>query len=90
MTSDIVIMDAVKLTMTVIGQLSTFIMIPLLISGLTIAVFQAATQINEASLSFIPKLVIIFFLILLMGDYLLDILVEFTRHILTQIPNLVM
>lgn len=88
MTSSIIIMDSIKQTMSVIGTLSMVIMIPLLCVGLTIAVFQAATQINEASLSFIPKLIFIFFAILLGGDYLLDTLMEFTRHIFAQIPVL--
>ena len=86
---EVILIDSTKQTMSITGELASLTMIPLLIVGLSIAVFQAATQINEASLSFIPKLVVIFFIVLVGGDALLDTLTEFTRHILSQIPVIV-
>ena len=88
MTNEILILDSIKQGMTVAGSISMMIMGPLLAVGLMIAIFQAATQINEASLSFIPKLVVIFFIILLGGDMLLDTISEYFTHVFSQIPVL--
>ncbi|KDM90850.1 hypothetical protein EA58_13905 [Photobacterium galatheae] len=84
--NDLVIIDAIKQGMSVTGSISMMVMVPLLAVGLLIAVFQAATQINEASLSFIPKLIVIFFIVLFMGDMLLDHLSDYFRHVFSQIP----
>ncbi|MCY9860962.1 flagellar biosynthetic protein FliQ [Vibrio coralliirubri] len=86
MSNQILLMDAIKEGMTVTGSIAMMVMGPLLAVGLAIAIFQAATQINEASLSFIPKLVVIFFIILLGGDMLLDTLSEYFKHVFGQIP----
>ena len=60
-----------------------------LIVGLIVSIFQAATQINEATLSFIPKLVGIFITLVIAGPWMLSILVDYMREILTSIPTLV-
>lgn len=57
--------------------------------GLVISIFQAATQINEMTLSFIPKLLAMFLVILLAGPWMLTVLVDFTRRILTSIPQMI-
>lgn len=57
--------------------------------GLVISIFQAATQINEMTLSFIPKLLAMFLVILLAGPWMLTVLVDFTRRILSSIPQMV-
>jgi len=50
-----------------------------LIVGLIVSVFQAATQINEATLSFIPKLISVFITLLLVGPWMLSVLVGYMR-----------
>jgi flagellar biosynthetic protein FliQ len=50
-----------------------------LIVGLVVSVFQAATQINEATLSFIPKLISVFITLLLVGPWMLSVLVGYMR-----------
>ncbi|MCX8145599.1 MAG: flagellar biosynthesis protein FliQ [Azovibrio sp.] len=60
-----------------------------LLVGLIISIFQAATQINEATLSFIPKLVAVFIALLLAGPWMLQLMVDFMRRMLESIPNII-
>jgi flagellar biosynthetic protein FliQ len=57
--------------------------------GLLISVFQAATQINEMTLSFIPKLLAMFLVMILAGPWMLATLVDFTRQLLSSIPQII-
>lgn len=59
-----------------------------LIVGVVIGVIQAATSINEMTLSFIPKLIAIGAALLIFGSWMLGTLVEFTRSIFLRIPTL--
>ena len=59
-----------------------------LVVGLLVSVFQAATQINEATLSFIPKLLGIFAAMIIAGPWMVSILVDYMRQVLTSIPTL--
>ena len=59
-----------------------------LVVGLAIGVIQAATSVNEATLSFIPKLLAIALALLLFGSWQLVTLVDFTRAIFQRIPTL--
>ncbi len=60
-----------------------------LIVGLIVSIFQAATQINEATLSFIPKLVGIFAALLFAGPWMLSVMLDYMRQVFTSIPTLV-
>ena len=60
-----------------------------LIIGLIVSIFQAATQINESTLSFIPKLVGIFVAIVVAGPWILSVMLDYMRQVFTGIPNLV-
>lgn len=57
--------------------------------GLVVSIFQAATQINEQTLSFIPKLVGVMAMMLLAGHWMLMTLVDYMHHVFTMIPQLV-
>jgi flagellar biosynthetic protein FliQ len=57
--------------------------------GLLISIFQAATQINEMTLSFIPKLLAVGITVVLLGPWLISTMVDYMRNLLTQIPSLV-
>ena len=57
--------------------------------GLIVSIFQAATQINEMTLSFIPKLVGIFVTLVLAGPWILSVILDYMRQMLTGIPGLV-
>ncbi|MEM9531414.1 MAG: flagellar biosynthesis protein FliQ [Pseudomonadota bacterium] len=56
--------------------------------GLVIGVLQAATQIQEMTLSFIPKLLAVLVTTAVMGHWMLTVLVEYTRQLVTDIPAL--
>jgi len=60
-----------------------------LIIGLVVSIFQAATSINEQTLSFIPKLVGIFITLVLAGPWMLTIMTDYMRSIFTGIPGMV-
>jgi flagellar biosynthetic protein FliQ len=72
--------------------LTMMIAAPLLLSalavGLLIGVFQAATQIQEMTLSFIPKLIVLVFALLIAGPWMLRLITEFTLRLFSEIPGL--
>lgn len=57
-----------------------------LVTGLIVSVFQAVTQIQEPTLAFIPKIVIVALAILLFGPFMLALLTDFTTRVFTGIP----
>ncbi|WP_374349751.1 flagellar biosynthesis protein FliQ [Chitinimonas sp.] len=60
-----------------------------LLVGLMISVFQAATQINEATLSFIPKLLVTFLVAVLAGPWMLETIMDYTIRLYQSIPSMV-
>ncbi|MFO1282227.1 MAG: flagellar biosynthesis protein FliQ [Burkholderiales bacterium] len=60
-----------------------------LVVGLVVAVLQAATQINEMTLSFIPKLVAMFAALVVAGPWMLATLVDFTQRLFGSIPQVI-
>jgi len=60
-----------------------------LITGLIVGAFQAATQINEMTLSFIPKLIAISVALMIAGPWMLKVLVGYTRELFESIPTLI-
>jgi flagellar biosynthetic protein FliQ len=60
-----------------------------LIIGLVVSIFQAATQINEQTLSFIPKLVGIFVALVVAGPWMLSVMLDYMREVFSGIPGLV-
>ena len=60
-----------------------------LVSGLVISLFQAATQINEPTLSFIPKLLAVFATLVVAGPWMLGIALDYIRNLFASIPQLV-
>lgn len=66
---------------------------PLLLSalatGLLIGMFQAATSINEMTLSFIPKLIVLVLALVISGTWMLDLITSFTEQLMTAIPYLI-
>jgi flagellar biosynthesis protein FliQ len=57
-----------------------------LLTGLLVSVFQAATQLNEASLSFLPKLMAVLAALVVAGPWMIQMLVEYIQRLLTSIP----
>ena len=60
-----------------------------LVIGLVVSLFQAATQINEMTLSFIPKILGVFAVLVAAGPWLLETLLDFTRSVFTGFPQLI-
>lgn len=74
-------------------EITILVSAPLLLAalavGLLVSIFQAATQINEMTLSFIPKLLVMFVVLVVAGPWMLNLLMDFTRRLFTSIPGLV-
>jgi flagellar biosynthetic protein FliQ len=60
-----------------------------LITGLIVGLFQAATQINEATLSFIPKLLAVFATLVIAGPWMMGVALDYMRNLFESIPQLV-
>ena len=75
--------------MWVLALASAPILIPALVSGLLLGMIQAATSINEQTLSFVPKLVVVAVSIMVFGAMILGLLSDFTNEIFARIPDLV-
>ncbi len=73
----------------VLMMLTLVILIPALIVGLMVSMFQAATQINEMTLSFIPKLIVTLFTLMLAGPWMLRLLTDYTLQLIQDIPYIV-
>jgi len=84
-------------TVTTIGQqalwVTMLIAAPLLLSalavGLLVGMFQAATQINEMTMSFIPKLLVVVLALVVAGPWMLSVIVNYTTNLMGQIPSLI-
>ncbi len=85
-----------EMVMTIANQalelvllLTGVILLPALAVGLLVSMFQAATQLNEQTLSFIPKLAVTFITLMVAGSWLLQLLMTFTKRLITDIPMII-
>jgi flagellar biosynthetic protein FliQ len=73
-------------------EMTLLVSAPLLLTalaiGLLVSIFQAATQINEMTLSFIPKMIGVFVAIVVAGPWMLQLLVDYTQRLFATIPAL--
>ena len=83
------VMTMGRTAMEVTLMVSAPLLLVALIIGLIISIFQAATQINEATLSFIPKLVAVFIALVVAGPWMLSVMLDYMRQVFTGIPNMV-
>ncbi len=70
-------------------QLGAPLLLVALLTGLVVSLFQAATQINEATLSFIPKLLAVFATLVIAGPWMLGVALDYIRNLFASIPQLV-
>ena len=77
--------QAVEMTLILSGPL----LLAALVIGLIISIFQAATQINEQTLSFIPKLLGMLLTLILAGPWMLQTMVDYIRRLLESIPQII-
>ena len=80
-------MGRTALEMTIL--VSSPVLLVTLVVGLIVSVFQAATQINDASLSFIPKLFAVLLTFVVAGPWMLTVMTDYMRRMLTDLPGLI-
>jgi flagellar biosynthetic protein FliQ len=88
MTPDFVMTIGQK-ALEVTLMLTAVILLPALGVGLLVSLFQAATQLNEQTLSFIPKLGVTFLTLMLAGSWLLQVVMTFTTRLFSDIPMII-
>jgi len=84
-----IILDLLREAFWLTLVLVAVLILPSLLIGLLVAVFQAATQINEQTLSFLPRLLMILLTLILAGPWLLGQLIEFSENLISSIPQIV-
>jgi len=77
--------QAIEMTLILSGPM----LLAALAVGLIISIFQAATQINEQTLSFIPKLLAMFLVLILAGPWMLQMMVDYIRRLFESIPQII-
>jgi flagellar biosynthetic protein FliQ len=88
MNADVVV-EIGQQAMEVAGVLAGMVLLPALAVGLIVAMFQAVTQINEMTLTFIPKLLVVALVMVLAGSWMLQYMVGYTTELISSIPELV-
>jgi flagellar biosynthetic protein FliQ len=83
------VMSMGRTAMEVTLMVSAPLLLVALIVGLVVSIFQAATQINEATLSFIPKLVGIFVALVVAGPWMLSVMTDYMRQVFSGIPGMI-
>jgi flagellar biosynthetic protein FliQ len=78
-----------RTAMEVTLMVSAPLLLVALIIGLIVSIFQAATQINEQTLSFIPKLVGVFVTLVIAGPWMITIMTDYMRNVFSNLPGLI-
>ncbi len=84
-----IFVDILRDALFLVILLVSAVIIPSLIVGLIVAVFQAATSINEQTLSFLPRLIVTILALILGGHWLVQKLMDFTIRLIGSIPSVV-
>ncbi len=77
--------EALEVTVLLLAVL----LLPAFAVGLLVSMFQAATQINEVTLSFIPKLLVTLLAIVIAGPWMINVLVDYMRRLMESIPSII-
>ena len=88
MTEDVIIklgQDALRTT----AMLSAPMLLSTLVVGLAVSIFQALTQINESTLTFIPKMIVVAVVFILAGPWMMDIMSQYTVTLFENIATIV-
>lgn len=84
-----VFVDILREALWLIIILVSAIVVPSLIVGLVVAVFQAATSINEQTLSFLPRLIVTLLALILAGHWVVGLITDFTLDLIQRIPQII-
>jgi len=87
--TDVMVGDIFTNALYLVLAIVVVIIIPSLLVGLMVSTFQAATQINEQTLSFLPRLIVTLLAMIMFGPWAVGAVLDFTRNIYTNIPFLV-
>ena len=87
--TDAAIGDIFTSALYIVLAIVVIIIVPSLIIGLVVSTFQAATQINEQTLSFLPRLIVTLLAIIGFGPWAVGAVLDFTREIYANIPYLI-
>ena len=88
MTPESVMMMGTEAMKVALALASPLLLIAL-ITGLVISILQAATQINEMTLSFIPKIIAVFVTIVVAGPWMLNLLLDYVRTLFNNLPYII-
>ncbi len=88
MTPEVAV-DVVSEAIYLILLLVTIILVPGLIVGLMVSVFQAATQINEQTLSFLPRLLVTLFVVIGAGPFMMQKILDYSENLIRNIPTFI-
>ena len=81
----VIVVDGLKVMLL----LGAPMLLSALVAGLLVAVFQAATQINEVTLSFVPKMLALAAVLALLGPWMIGLLVNYTRELMIGLPAMI-
>lgn len=84
-----VFVDILRDALFLVILLVSTVIVPSLIIGLVVAVFQAATSINEQTLSFLPRLIVTLLSLIIGGHWLVQQLMDYTIRLINSIPSVV-
>ena len=84
-----VVMEIGRQALEVTLVLAAPMLLSALVVGLIVSVFQAATQLNEATLQFVPKLVVMFMVLILVGPWMLQYMMDYIQRLFESIPQLI-
>lgn len=84
-----VVMEIGRQAIEVTLVLAAPMLLSALVVGLVISIFQAATQLNEATLQFVPKLVVMFVVLILVGPWMLQYMIDYIQRLFESIPQLI-
>lgn len=81
--------DILREALWIIILLVSAIVVPSLIVGLIVAIFQAATSINEQTLSFLPRLIVTLLALMIAGHWIVAVIMDFTIELVQRIPSII-
>lgn len=88
MTPEVAV-DIFRQALWLTTMLVAVLVVPSLLVGLLVAIFQAATQINEQTLSFLPRLLVMLVTLIVIGPWLLKVFMEYIVSLYTSIPTVI-
>ncbi len=88
MTPEVVI-DVFRDALSIVIMITGVVVFPALVTGLIVAVFQAATSINEQTLSFLPRLTVTLLTLMYLSHWIFGTLIQFSEQLINNIPLLI-